>query len=151
MRKTPLPTYTVQDFARRNRSQDQDPTQSAKRIAEKYSLQKRDTAGKTNNENRVKITSKYIPALTAYNPDTSELGESKYLKFTNPEHKNLREMSCLRVGLVPVKHSAGVDYVRLPMIPQEKTAVQYQKTLGANKHCATGMLGVCFKTEAHKR
>lgn len=149
--KIPLPTYTVQDFARRNRLQDQDATENAKRVAEKYSLQKRNTARKTNYENRVEITSKYIPVLTAYNSDTLELGKSKYVKFTNPEHKNLNEMSRLRVGLVPVKHLAGVDYVRLPMIPQEKTAAQYQKTLGANKYCATGMLGVRFKTDAHKR
>lgn len=144
-----MPTYTALDLARRNGLQDEDITGNSKRVTEKYSLQNSNCATKTKDENRVRITSKYIPALTAYKSNTLELGESKHLKFSHPEVKTCEEVGCLRVGLVPVKNVAGVDYVRLPVIPQEKT--MQSKTLGTTKHCTTGMLGVRFKSEAHRR
>ena len=147
--KIPLPTYTALDFAGRNGLHDEDITGNTKRMVEKYSLQNSNCARKTKDEKRVRITSKYIPALTAYKSNTLELGESKHLKFTHPDVKTYEEVGRLRVGLVPVKHIAGVDYVRLPVIPQEKTT--QSKTLGTTKHCATGMLGVRFKSESHRR
>lgn len=147
--KIPLPTYTPLDFTRVNRLQEEHDKGNTKGASEERGLWN-DTAHKTQDENRVRITSKYIPALTAYN-SSSLAGDSKHLKFTHPERKNLNEIRHLRVGLVPVKHLAGVDYLKLPLIPREKPTVQSHEPLVAKKHCATGMLGVRFKTDAHKR
>ena len=149
--KIPLPRYTPQDFVSGiNHLQDNETTDNTPKVSEECSLQN-DTIRKTNDENRVRITSKYIPALTAYNSSSLGLGQLKHVKFTNSEHKNLNEVGQVRVGLVPVKHLAGIDYLKLPMIPREKTAAQTHEPLGAKKYCATGMLGVRFKTDAHKR
>lgn len=145
--KIPLPTYTPWDFSRRNRLQDNNI--NVKQASEEQTIQS-DTVAKPNDRNRVRITSKHIPALTAYNSSTSGLRDSKLLKFTNPETKNLKEMRLLRVGLVPVKDLAGVD-IKLPMIGQEKANMQSHDQPGVRKYCATGMLGVRFKTDAHKR
>lgn len=40
---------------------------------------------------------------------------------------------------------------RLPMIPQETTAMLSHGAQEGKKYCTTGMLGERFKTEAHKR
>ena len=148
--KIPLPTYTALDFARAKRLQGHEASENTKSDSSEQSLQN-NTARNTKDENRVKITSKYIPALTAYNSNTLGLGESKYLKFTQPEHKNLREMRRLRLRLVPVKHLADVDHLKLPVIPRDKATVQSHEPLRTKKNCATEMLGVRFKTDAHKR
>lgn len=146
--KIPLPTYTALDFSRRNCLQDSNA--NAKRVSDEGTLQS-DTTTKLNDKNRVRITSKHIPALTAYNCSSFGLGDSKHLKFTCPETKNLNEMHRFRVGLVPVKHLVGVNYLRLPVIGREKPSTQSHEQPGTRKYCATGMLGVRFKTDAHKR
>ena len=149
--KIPLPTYTSLDFSRTNRSQDNNiNTNSRQGVLEGQTLQF-SAATKRSNENQATITSKYIPALTAYNSSTLGLGESKQLKFNHPENKNLKETRRLCVDLVPVKHLVGVDYLRLPLIGREKTNMQSHDQPGERKYCATGMLGVRFKTDAHKR
>lgn len=146
--KIPLPTYTPLDFSRRNRLQDINT--NVKHVSEEQTMQS-DTATKPYDKNCVRITSKHIPALTAYKSSTLGLGDSKHLKFTNPDTTNLNEMRRFRVGLVPVKHLAGVDFIKLPLIGQEKANVQSYEQPGERKYCATGMLGVRFKTDAHKR
>lgn len=148
--KIPLPTYTPLDFSRTNRGSQDNNTDSEQVVREEQTLQS-NAATKQSNENRARITSKYIPALTAYNSSTLGLRDSKHLKFTHPETKNLDEMRRLRVDLVPVKHLTGVDYLRLPLIGREKTNVQSHDQPGERKYCTTGMLGVHFKTDAHKR
>ena len=147
--KIPLPTYTPLDFSRTNRLQDNN-TRSKQVVREEQTLPFNATT-KRSNQNQARITSKYIPALTAYNSSTLGLGDSKHLKFTHPENRNLNETRRLRVDLVPVKHLAGVDYLRLPLIGREKTNMKPHDQPGERKHCATGMLGVRFKTDAHKR
>ncbi len=146
--KIPLPTYTPLDFSRRNRLQDNNIC--VRQVSDEQTMQF-DTATKPNDKTRIRISSKHIPALTAYNSSTLALGDSKHLKFTNPETKNLNEMRRFRLGLVPVKHMAGVDFIKLPLIGQEKAKVQSHEQPGERKYCATGMLGVRFKTDAHKR
>lgn len=148
--KIPLPTHTPLDFSRTNRGSQDNNTDSEQVVREEQTLQS-NAATKQSNENRARITSKYIPALTAYNSSTLGLRDSKHLKFTHPETKNLDEMRRLRVDLVPVKHLTGVDYLRLPLIGREKTNVQSHDQPGERKYCTTGMLGVHFKTDAHKR
>ena len=147
--KISLPTYTPLDFSRTNRLQDNN-TNSKQVLPDERTFQFSATA-KRSNEIHAKITSKYIPALTAYNSSTLGLGDSKHLKFTHPMTKNLNEMRRLRVELVPVRHLAGVDYLRLPLIEREKTNMQPHDQPGERKYCATGMLGVGFKSDAHKR
>ena len=149
--KIPLPIYTPLDFSTRNRLQKN--TTDSNLVSEEQTMQclGSDPTSKRNIENRVRITKKYVPALTAYNYSSLGLGDSKHLKFTNPDTKNLKEMRCLRVGLVPVKHLSGVDYVRLPLIGRDKTTKQSREQPGKKNHCTTGMLGVRFKTDAHKR
>ncbi len=146
--KIPLPTYTALDFSRRNRLQDNNI--DVKQVSEEQIMQS-NSSTKPNDKTRVRITSKHIPALTAYNSSTLALGDSKHLKFTNPETKNLNEMRRFRVRLVPVKHLAGVNFIKLPLIGQEKGNVQSHEQPGERKYCATGMLGVRFKTDAHQR
>ena len=149
--KIPLPTYTPLDFSRRDRLQDNN-TDSKQVVREEQTLQFNATT-KRSTGNHARITRKYIPALTAYTSSALRLGESKHLKFTHPETKNLNEMRRLRVDLVPLnyKNLSGVDYMRLPLIGREKTNVQSHDQPGERKYCATGMLGVRFKTDAHKR
>ena len=156
MHKTPLnypkialPTYTPLDFSRTNRLQDNDT--NSKRVVQEKQILQFNAATTRSDENHARITSKYIPALTAYNSSTLGLGDSKHLKFTHPETKNLNEVRRLRVDLVPVEHLAGVDCLRLPLIGREKTIMKPHDQPGERKCCATGMLGVRFKTDAHKR
>lgn len=145
--KISLPTYTPLDFSRRNRLQDNNGSKQVLRDEQTFQF---NASTKCSNENRVRITSKYIPALTAYNSSTLGLEDSKHLKFTHPKSKNLNEMRRFRVDLVPVRHLAGVD-LRLPLIERDKTNMQPNDQPGERKYCATGMLGVRFKTNAHKR
>ena len=149
--KIPLPQYTPLDFSRTNRLQKNNiHIKSTPAVREEQTMQFNATT-KRSNKNHARITSKYIPALTAYASSTLGLGESKHLKFTHPETKNLNEMRRLRVDLVPVKDLASVDHLRLPLIEREKTNMQSHDQPSDRKHCATGMLGVRFKTDAHKR
>ena len=146
--KISLPTYTPLDFSRTNRLQDNN-TNSKQVLRDELTFQF--NATKRSNESRTRITSKYIPALTAYNSSTLGLGDSKHLSFTHPKSENMNKMRRLRVGLVPAKHLACVDYLRLPLIEKEKTNMKPHDQPGERKYCATGMLGVRFKTDAHKR
>ena len=149
--KIPLPQYTPLDFSRTNRLQKNNiHIKSTPAVREEQTMQFNATT-KRSNKNHARITSKYIPALTAYASSTLGLGESNHLKFTHPETKNLNEMRRLRVDLVPVKDLASVDHLRLPLIEREKTNMQSHDQPSDRKHCATGMLGVRFKTDAHKR
>lgn len=147
--KIPLPQYTPLDFSRTNHLQKNNINIKSKQaVREEHTMQFNATT-KRSKKNHARITSKYIPALTAYAPSTLGLGESKHLKFTHPETKNLKRR--LRMDLVPVKDLAGVDHLRLPLIEREKTNMQSHDQPSDRKHCATGMLGVRFKTDAHKR
>ena len=144
--KISLPTYTPLDFSRTNRLQD-DNTNSKQVLQVEQTFQFNATT-KRSNDIHTRITSKYIPALTAYNSSTLGLGDLKHLKFTHPRTKNLNEMRRLHAELVPVRHLAGV---RLRLIEKEKTNMPPDDQPGERKYCATGMLGVRFKSDAHKR
>lgn len=146
--KIPLPPYTPLDFSRRNRLR---AVKKDVKQALKEETMQSNPARKPNNKHGVRITRKHIPALTAYNSSILALGDSKHLKFTNPDNKKLNELSRFGVGLVPLKYLAGDDYLNLPLIEKEKAGVQLHEQPGERKHCATGMLGVRFKTDAHKR
>ena len=149
--KIPLPTYPPQDFTKISRMPSKETTQNIQRGSGEYSL-KNGSLESTKYENWIRTqANKYIPALTAYNSSSLDVGEMKHLRFTYPEHKNLNELGQVPVGLLPVKHLAGVDYVKLPMIPSKQTTEQSHEPLERKLHCATGMLGVRFKTDAHRR
>ena len=144
--KIPLPTYPPQDFTKISQMPSlKETTQNIQGGSEEYSP--KCGSQESTHENWIRTASKYIPALTTYNSSSLVFGEMKHLRFSNPEHKNLNELGQVRVGLLPVKHLAGVDYVKLPMIPSTQTTEPPQRKL----HCTTEMLGVRFKADAHKR
>ncbi|XP_068743254.1 uncharacterized protein [Montipora capricornis] len=151
--KKPLPTYTAADFARRGHRQDGHSNQNESihiRFAKPQTLENGINDGKDDG-NCVRFRKKYLPSLTAYKSNTAHPGESKHLKFTNPETKCFEEMCHFHVGLLPAKQLTRVDYVRLPMISEKTSAVLSQNTQEGKKYCTTEMLGVRFKTDAHER
>ncbi|PFX24622.1 hypothetical protein AWC38_SpisGene10777 [Stylophora pistillata] len=148
--KIPLPLYSPLDFSKRDQSQN---TYNCNRVLGEQTtqcLQLDAMFTKRHTKKHVTFTNQYVPAFTAYRYGSLGLEDPKHLKFSSPETKNLKEMRSVRVGLVPVKHSAGVDYVTLPLIGREKVIEQSHKPQ-SKKHCATRMLGVRFKTDAHRR
>ena len=149
--KIPLPTYPSQDFTKISHMPSKETTQNIQRGSGEYSL-KNGSLESTKYENWIRTqANKYIPALTAYNSSSLDVGEMKHLRFTYPEHKNLNELGQVRVGLLPVKHLAEVDYAKLPMIPSKQATEQSHEPQERELHCATEMLGVRFKTDAHRR
>ncbi|XP_073239877.1 uncharacterized protein [Porites lutea] len=148
--KIPLPTYAPQDFTKISQMPSKETTQNIQGGSEENSP-KCGSLESTKYENWIRTASKYIPALTAYNSSSLDFGEMKHLRFSNPEHKNLNELGQVRVGLLPVKHLAGVDYVKLPLIPSKQTRERSHEPPQRKLHCTTEMLGIRFKTDAHKR
>ena len=149
--KIPLPTYAPQDFTKICQMPSlKETTQNIQGGSEEYSP--KCGSKESTHENWIRTASKYIPALTAYNSSSLVFGEMKHLRFSNPEHKNLNELGQVRVSLLPaVKHLAGVDYIKLPMIPSKQTTERSQEPPQRKLHCTTEMLGVRFKADAHKR
>lgn len=148
--KIPLPTYAPQDFTKISQMPSlKETTQNIQGGSVEYSP--KCGSQESTHENWIRTASKYIPALTAYNSSSLVFGEMKHLRFSNPEYKNLNELGQVRVGLLPVKHLAGVDYVKLPMIPSKQTTERSHEPPQRKLHCTTEMLGVRFKTDAHKR
>ena len=148
--KIPLPTYAPQDFTKISQMPSlKETTQNIQGGSEEYSP--KCGSQESTHENWIRTASKYIPALTAYNSSSLVFGEMKHLRFSNPEHKNLNELGQVRVSLLPVKHLAGVDYVKLPMIPSKQTTERSHEPPERKLHCTTEMLGIRFKTDAHKR
>ena len=147
--KIPLPTYAPQDFTKISQmSSLKETTHNIQGGSEEYSPK---CGSQESTHNWIRTASKYIPALTAYNSSSLVFGEMKHLRFSNPEHKNLNELGQVRVSLLPVKHLAGVDYVKLPMIPSKQTTERSHEPPQRKLHCTTEMLGIRFKTDAHKR
>ena len=148
--KIPLPTYAPQDFTKISQMPSlKETTQNIQGGSEEYSP--KCGSQESTHENWIRTARKYIPALTAYNSSSLVFGEMKHLRFSNPEHKNLNELGQVRVSLLPVKHLAGVDYVKLPMIPSKQTTERSHEPPQRKLHCTTEMLGIRFKTDAHKR
>lgn len=148
--KIPLPTYTAQDFTKISQMPSKETTENIQRGSGEYDL-KCGSLESTKYKNWIRTASKYISALTAYNSSSLDVGEMKHLRFSNPEHKNLNELGQVRVSVLPVKHLAGVDCVKLPMIPSKQTTERSHEPPQRKSQCATGMLGVRFKTDAHRR
>lgn len=148
--KIPLPVYTPLDFSKRDQSQNSNNCSHVSGEQTAHCLQLDAMFTKSHTKKHATFTNQYVPALTAYRYSSLGLEDSKHLKFTSPETKNLKEMQPVHVSLVPVKHPAGVDYVRLPLIGQEKATEQSREPPPKN-HCATRMLGIRFKTDAHRR
>ena len=148
--KIPLPVYTPLDFSKRDQSQNSNNCSHVSGEQTAHCLQLDAMFTKSHTKKHATFTNQYVPALTAYRYGSLGLEDSKHLKFTSPETKNLKEMQPVHVSLVPVKHPAGVDYVRVPLIGQEKATEQSREPPPKN-HCATRMLGIRFKTDAHRR
>lgn len=148
--KIPLPVYTPLDFSKRDQSQNSNNCSHVSGEQTTHCLQLDAMFTKSHTKKHATFTNQYVPALTAYRYSSLGLEDSKHLKFTSPETKNLKEMQPVHVSLVPVKHPAGVDYVRLPLIGREKATEQSREPPPQN-HCATRMLGIRFKTDAHRR